>query len=90
MNDVPMEKIETSIKEFSALGIEVMFTELDLSTLPNPQGRPNSADINQLATYNEKSIHTANPFRIPHRTNWQHHTPHCLSFLNNTKNRSVV
>jgi endo-1,4-beta-xylanase len=35
-NDVPMKDIEESIKEFSALGIEVMFTELDLGVLPNP------------------------------------------------------
>lgn len=54
MNDVPMDKIEESIKEFSALGIEVMFTELDLSVLPNPTGRPSSADISQTAAYNEK------------------------------------
>lgn len=33
---VPMHEIEESIKEFAALGIEVMFTELDLTVLPNP------------------------------------------------------
>jgi endo-1,4-beta-xylanase len=33
---VPLKEIEESIKEFSALGIEVMFTELDLTVLPNP------------------------------------------------------
>jgi len=54
MNDVPLDKIEESIKEFAALGIEVMFTELDLSVLPNPTGRPGSADISQTAAYNEK------------------------------------
>src|SRR6185312_9886495 len=31
-----MADIEESIKEYSALGIEVMFTELDLNVLPNP------------------------------------------------------
>jgi endo-1,4-beta-xylanase len=49
----PMENIEQSIKEFSALGIQVAFTELDLSVLPNPRGRANSADISQTAQYNE-------------------------------------
>jgi len=34
--NVPMADIEESIKEYSALGIEVMFTELDLNVLPNP------------------------------------------------------
>jgi len=48
---VPLEDIEKSIQEFSALGIKVMFTELDLGVLPNPwdiQG----ADVNQKAASN--------------------------------------
>jgi endo-1,4-beta-xylanase len=53
MDNPPMENIEESIKEFSALGIQVAFTELDLSVLPNPRGRNNSADISQTAQYNE-------------------------------------
>lgn len=47
---VPFEAIETSIREFSALGIKVMFTELDLSVLPNPRDH-NTADVNQTAAY---------------------------------------
>jgi len=54
VNNVPMEYIEQSIKEFSALGIQVAFTELDLSVLPNPAGRANSADISQTAEYNAR------------------------------------
>jgi endo-1,4-beta-xylanase len=45
-NGPPLQDIENSIKEFSALGVKVMFTELDLTVLPNPwdlQG----ADVNQ-------------------------------------------
>ena len=42
--DVPMKDIEESIKEFSALGVEVMFTELDLSVLPNPWDKT-TADV---------------------------------------------
>jgi endo-1,4-beta-xylanase len=53
MDNPPLENIEESIKEFSALGIQVAFTELDLSVLPNPRGRNNSADISQTAQYNE-------------------------------------
>jgi len=34
-DNVPFADIEESIKEFSALGIEVMFTELDLGVLKN-------------------------------------------------------
>jgi endo-1,4-beta-xylanase len=46
--NVPLAEIEASIREFSALGIEVMFTELDLSVLPNPWDH-NTADVGQTA-----------------------------------------
>jgi endo-1,4-beta-xylanase len=36
INGPPLKEIEESIKEFSALGLKVMFTELDLTALPNP------------------------------------------------------
>lgn len=49
---VPLEDIEQSIKEFSALGIEVMFTELDLSVLPNPFNG-NTADVNRTVSATE-------------------------------------
>lgn len=55
---LPLEQIEKSIQEFGALGIEVMFTELDLSVLPSPRGIT-GADINQSAAYNDK----INPYR---------------------------
>jgi len=45
---VPLTDIEASIREFSALGIEVMFTELDLSVLPDPRDH-NTADVGQSA-----------------------------------------
>ena len=45
---VPMQNIEESIKEFSALGIEVMFTELDLGVLPNPWDN-NTAEVSSTA-----------------------------------------
>jgi endo-1,4-beta-xylanase len=51
--DVPLKDIEQSILEFSALGVEVMFTELDLGVLPNPWDG-DGADVGQTAAYNEK------------------------------------
>lgn len=51
--NIPVKEIEQSIIEFSALGIEVMFTELDLSVLPNPRGVV-GADVNQKAEYNAR------------------------------------
>ncbi|HET9823827.1 MAG TPA: endo-1,4-beta-xylanase [Chitinophagaceae bacterium] len=50
--NVPLTDIEKSIQEFSDLGIEVMFTELDLGVLPSP-GEV-TADITQTAEYNAK------------------------------------
>jgi endo-1,4-beta-xylanase len=46
--NVPMKDIEESIKEFSALGIEVMFTELDLGVLKNPWDN-STADVSATA-----------------------------------------
>ena len=51
--NIPLKNIEESIKEFSTLGIEVMFTELDLSVLPNPWDA-NVADVNKTAANNER------------------------------------
>ena len=47
---VPLKDIEESIRAFSALGIEVMFTELDLGVLPNPRDNT-TADVGQTAAY---------------------------------------
>jgi endo-1,4-beta-xylanase len=51
--NIPLKEIEESIKEFSALGIKVMFTELDLGVLPNPWDG-DAADVNMKAEYNAK------------------------------------
>jgi endo-1,4-beta-xylanase len=50
--NLPLADIEESIKEFSALGIEVMFTEVDLGVLPSP-GEV-TAEVSQTAEYNAK------------------------------------
>lgn len=47
--NIPLNDIEESIKEFGALGVEVMFTELDLGVLPNPWDG-NTAEVSQTAT----------------------------------------
>ena len=48
-----MTDIEETIKAFAALHIEIMFTELDLSVLPNPWDG-NSAEVNKTARGSEK------------------------------------
>jgi endo-1,4-beta-xylanase len=52
-SNIPFKEIENSIVEFSALGIKVMFTELDLGVLPNPWDS-DAADVNLKAVYSEK------------------------------------
>ena len=54
---IPLKEIEESINEFAALGIKVMFTELDLGVLPNPWDS-DAADVNMKAEYSAKM----NPF----------------------------
>jgi len=49
--NVPLNDIEESIKEFAALGVEVMFTELDLGVLKNPWDN-NTADVSAIAKGN--------------------------------------
>jgi endo-1,4-beta-xylanase len=56
-DNVPMNDIEESIKQFSALGIEVMFTELDLGVLRNSWDNA-TADISAM----EKGDSTMNPY----------------------------
>lgn len=53
VSKIPLQEIEKSIIEFSALGIKVMFTELDLGVLPNPWDS-DAADVNMKAAYSEK------------------------------------
>jgi endo-1,4-beta-xylanase len=60
--NIPLKDIEESIREFSALGIKVMFTELDLGVLPNPWDS-DAADVNQKAEYNVKM--NPYPARLP-------------------------
>jgi len=46
-------QIDSSIKSFSALGVKVMFTELDINILPSPQ-QNNTAEVSLNFKYDEK------------------------------------
>lgn len=50
---VPLKDIEESIIEYAALGVKVMFTELDLGVLLNPWDG-DAADVNLKAEYSAK------------------------------------
>lgn len=47
----PIEQIEQAIEMYGALGVKVMFTELDISVLPNPSRMP-TADISARSAGN--------------------------------------
>ena len=68
LGTVPYQDIEESIQEFSKLGIKVMFTELDISVLPNPKNH-NTADVNATAeaTANANPYTTGLPDSIQHQ-----------------------
>jgi endo-1,4-beta-xylanase len=53
LNTPTLEEIEQTILDFSALGVKVAITELDISVLPNPKNVV-GADINQRAEASEK------------------------------------
>jgi len=53
VNNIPMKDIEDSILEFAALGVDVMFTELDISVLPNPLNE-STADVGAHAEYDAR------------------------------------
>ena len=53
LNSPSLEEIEKSILEYSALGIKVAFTELDITVLPNPWDLK-GADVNQKFEGNPK------------------------------------
>lgn len=48
IDNLPLAAIEESILAYAALGVKVMFTELDLTVLPNPW-QNNTADISSTA-----------------------------------------
>lgn len=58
IHKLPLAEIEKSIVEFGALGIKVMFTELDLSVLPNPWDE-NTAEVSQTANTTKEGM---NPY----------------------------
>lgn len=53
LNTPTLDEIEQTILDFSALGVKVAITELDISVLPNPKNVV-GADINQRAEASEK------------------------------------
>jgi endo-1,4-beta-xylanase len=57
IKNIPLEDIENSIREYSALGLKVSFTELDITCLPNPWDLK-GADVNQ----NYESSPFMNPY----------------------------
>ncbi|MDR0982522.1 MAG: endo-1,4-beta-xylanase [Culturomica sp.] len=58
MDSPTIAEYEATINEYKAAGVKVMVTELDMSALPEPKGRPQSADISAMAEY-EASV---NPY----------------------------
>jgi len=59
MPDLPLAETERAIKEFSALGLKVMITELDLGVLPT---RYQGADISRTEAMTPKQVAVMNPY----------------------------
>lgn len=67
----PFAETEKAIKEFSALGLKVMITELDLGVLP---ARYQGADISRTETMTPEQVAVMNPFTkgLPESVAQQH------------------
>lgn len=59
MPEPPLDQAEKAIEEFSALGLKVMFTELDLGILPT---KYQGADINQREGMTPEQAAVVNPY----------------------------
>jgi len=64
LGQVPYQNIEESIEAFAKLGIKVMFTELDISVLPNPM-RNNTADVNAIDRSRANTLNNPYPNGLP-------------------------
>ena len=58
-NNPPLEETERAIREFSALGLKVMISELDMSVLPT---KYNGADVSQTETMTLAQSAVLNPY----------------------------
>lgn len=59
MDNPPLVETEESIKQFSALGLKVMFTELDMGVLPS---RYQGADLSRAETLTPEQTAVVNPY----------------------------
>ena len=59
MPNLPLAETEQAIKEFSALGLKVMFTELDLGVLPT---RYQGADVSRTEAMTPEQVAAMNPY----------------------------
>jgi alpha-N-arabinofuranosidase len=59
IDNPPLAEAEEAIKQFSALGLKVMFTELDMGVLPT---RYQGADISRVETMTPEQAAAVNPY----------------------------
>lgn len=59
IDNPPFAETEQAIKDFSALGLKVMFTELDMGVLPT---RYQGADVSRVETMTPEQIAVMNPY----------------------------
>lgn len=59
IENLPMAETEKAIKEFSALGLKVMITELDMGVLPS---KYRGADVSRVETMSPEQVAVMNPY----------------------------
>jgi endo-1,4-beta-xylanase len=89
MENLPLAETETSIKEYSALGLKVMITELDIGVLPT---RYQGADLARGETMTPEQIAVMNPYTkgLPEEVAKKHAESYRQAFELFLRHRAVV
>lgn len=89
MPDLPLAEAEQAIKEFSALGLKVMITELDLGVLPT---RYQGADISRTEAMTPEQVAVMNPYSkgLPNEVAQKHAEKYREAFELFFRHRKVI
>lgn len=89
MDNPPLAETEEAIKQFSALGLKVMITELDIGVLPT---KYQGADISRVETMTPEQAATMNPYTkgLPDAVAQQHAERYRQAFALFLRYRDVI
>ena len=89
LNNMNLPEVEDSIKQFAALGLKVMITELDIGVLPS---RTQGADITAVETMTPEQAAVMNPYTqgLPEAVAQQHAQAYRQAFEMFLRHKDVI